>query len=315
MNLKKSERMKKNGILAILILSIVTSMYAQDKYITTSDSTKLYISIKGNGVPCLFIHGGPGQGSNYWEQLAGDFCEKHFQMIYLDQRGCGRSTSPRNADYSMDRMVKDFEEVRKTLNIDEWFIMGHSFGSVLQMGYVHRHPQKIKGMLMFNCTLNLKKSLEESYIPSVMKFFKINNTLTYTDLSIPLTTRLDSIETLFTKREDVWKLSFPSLEATQKFVNTYNGFENWNMDFRNTAFSMQEYLNDFCYMTAEIKTPVLFLHTRNDNNTGANHHLDIKFPNQLLYVIEGGHMEFIEKSDEYLKAIEDFKIQFNFVTR
>jgi proline iminopeptidase len=35
-------------------------------------------------------------------------------MIYLDQRGISRSSSPASGDYSLDRMVRDFEEVRRT---------------------------------------------------------------------------------------------------------------------------------------------------------------------------------------------------------
>ena len=53
-------------------------------------------------------------------------------MIYLDQRGCGRSTSPKDNNYSMDRMVNDFEEVRKYLGIDKWITLGHSFGGLLR---------------------------------------------------------------------------------------------------------------------------------------------------------------------------------------
>lgn len=126
-------------------------------------------------------------------------------MIYLDQRGCGRSPSPLNKNYSIERMIKDFEEVRKALNIDDWSIMGqgHSFGGILQTYYANIHSKKIKGMLMFNCTLDMKESIEDSYIPSVVDFFEIKNPTLYTNQLISLVSQLDSIQKLFMTRDDV----------------------------------------------------------------------------------------------------------------
>ena len=79
-------------------------------------------------------------------------------MVYLDQRGVGRSSSPKDGDYSMDRMVKDFEEVRTALGIPQWVTMGHSpWGAVMQMGYAKCHPEIVKGMIMLSCGYNLNE--------------------------------------------------------------------------------------------------------------------------------------------------------------
>lgn len=71
--------MKKFIQLKTLLLLLLTFnsifSFAQELVITTSDGVKLYTNVKGDGIPCLFIHGGSGQGSNYWEKLAGDFSE------------------------------------------------------------------------------------------------------------------------------------------------------------------------------------------------------------------------------------------------
>lgn len=307
--MKNQKLLKTLFLLSFLFFNNISS--AQELVITTSDSVKLYLNVKGNGIPCLFIHGGPGQGSNYWEKLAGDFSEKHFKMIYLDQRGCGRSSSPLNNDYSIERMIKDFEEVRKILNIDEWLIMGHSFGGILQTYYAKTHPEKTKGMLMFNCTLDMKESLEDSYIPSVVDFFEIKNSASYTNQSIPLGTRLDSIQKLFMTRDDVWKLSFSSIEAATKFGETYSGFETWNMDFSKSAFLVNDYKKDYSELTPKIKAPILFVYGTNDRNIGVTQYKKVKFPNMLLIEVEGGHMEFIEKKSDYYKAIALFLSKFN----
>jgi proline iminopeptidase len=301
----------KRILLVFSSLLFAWNTYSQERYILTSDSVKLYINVKGDGLPCLFIHGGPGQGSNYWEKLAGDIGEKHFKIIYLDQRGCGRSSSPINGNYSINRMITDFEEVRKALNIKEWLIMGHSFGGILQTYYAYIFPGNIKGMLMFNCTLDMKESLEESYIPSVIDFFEIKYPALYTNKSIPLATRLDSIQNLFMTRDDVWKLSFSSEEAAIKFGETYSGFQTWNTDFSKNAFLVDDYKKDYSELTNKIFTPTLFVYGTNDKNVGVKQYLKAKFPNLLIFKIDGGHMEFIENKDDYIKAIESFLGRFN----
>ena len=47
----------------------------------TSDSVRLFVKISGKGVPCVFVHGGPGAGSYAFEQLAGRALEGSLQMI------------------------------------------------------------------------------------------------------------------------------------------------------------------------------------------------------------------------------------------
>jgi len=64
--------MKKIGVL-FLIMSVVLIGHAQERYILTSDSVKLYIKVEGKGIPCLYIHGGPAAGSYFLEKLVGDF--------------------------------------------------------------------------------------------------------------------------------------------------------------------------------------------------------------------------------------------------
>jgi pimeloyl-ACP methyl ester carboxylesterase len=90
---------------------------AEERYITTSDGVELYVSIKGSGEPCLYLHGGPGSGSYWVEKFFGEQLEKQFTMIYLDQRGVGRSSSPQDQNYSLERMALDFEEVRNAYTV------------------------------------------------------------------------------------------------------------------------------------------------------------------------------------------------------
>lgn len=84
-------------------------LQGKEMTVTTTDSVRLYVKVKGQGPYLLYVHGGPGSGSYWLEKFSGDFLERHFTMVYLDQRETGRSTGPADGDYSMERMVEDFE--------------------------------------------------------------------------------------------------------------------------------------------------------------------------------------------------------------
>lgn len=161
--------MKRISILFTMFVFVFIAR-AQERYIVTSDSVTLYVKVKGKGQPCLYIHGGPGAGSYWLDKLYGEQLEQHFQMIYLDQRGVGRSSSPKDHNFAIDRVTKDFEEVRQALGINRWLALGHSFGGVLQTDYAGRYPQSIKGLLMINCTLSLDDSFRNSWIPKAYEF-------------------------------------------------------------------------------------------------------------------------------------------------
>ncbi len=113
--------------------------------LSTSDGVDLYVEVRGKGTPCLYVHGGPASGSYWARKFAGDVLEKHFRMIYLDQRGACRSSSPQNGDFSMNRLVEDFEEVRKALSIDRWLTMGHSFGGLTTYLTQAIEPLRVQG--------------------------------------------------------------------------------------------------------------------------------------------------------------------------
>jgi proline iminopeptidase len=82
-------------IFLLLFLNLIgLNMKAQEQHILTTDSVDLYVNVKGSGTYCLFIHGGPGSGSYWVEKFFGKELEQRFTMIYLDQRGVGRSSSP-----------------------------------------------------------------------------------------------------------------------------------------------------------------------------------------------------------------------------
>lgn len=133
----------------------------EENLVTTSDNVKLYTKKSGKGPYLLYVHGGPGAWSKSFEDLGGKNLEDEFTVVYYDLRGCGRSESPQHEDYTLERMMLDIEEIRQFYKIEQFFIMGHSFGGVLITQYAHLYPQNLRGLILLNSTLNIYKSIED----------------------------------------------------------------------------------------------------------------------------------------------------------
>jgi proline iminopeptidase len=294
--------LRNNILICSLLLTAITCL-AQEQRFMTSDSVNLYLKVKGKGIPCLYIHGGPGAGSYWMEKFSGDLLEERFKMIYLDLRGVGRSTSPVNKDYSMNRMLKDFEEIRKHLGIDEWLIMGHSFSGTIVTRYALQHPNSIKGMMMFNCVLDINESINKSWIPYACKILDIRDMTYYNNGSVTTHEKLNRLFGLLNKAGLSWKMTFAKKENEEKMNSTFSEIANWNHDFAGVGISHKDYLINFKTYTSQIKKPVLFFYGKSDRTVGPEHYKGVNFPNMLLWESDVGHVPFMENKTDVGEAI------------
>jgi proline iminopeptidase len=115
------------------------------------NGVRLWYRVAGTGAPgtppVVFLHGGPGQGSVHFAALEGPRMERSLRMVYLDQRGSGRSERPWNRAYSMDLLVEDLEGVRKLLGVPKIGLVGHSFGGTLALEYAAKYPEHVAGLV------------------------------------------------------------------------------------------------------------------------------------------------------------------------
>jgi proline iminopeptidase len=105
--------------------------------------------------PLLFLHGGPGYNSYSFEVQAGRALEAQLPVIYLDQRGSGRSERPWRGDYTLAGMVEDIEALRKSLGVPKLAIMGHSFGGTLALEYAAAYPQHVAKMVLIGAASDI----------------------------------------------------------------------------------------------------------------------------------------------------------------
>lgn len=107
----------------------------------------LYCEVEGQGVPMVLLHGGPGATHHYFHpsfSRARNFAK----VIYYDQRGCGLSDYKKGKGYSIEQAVDDLENLRQSLNINKWVVLGWSYGGVLAQCYTVKYPKSVSGLVL-----------------------------------------------------------------------------------------------------------------------------------------------------------------------
>lgn len=125
-----------------------------------SDLHKIYFEESGNpqGTPILFLHGGPGGGTEPDHRRLYD--PNLFRIIMVDQRGCGLSTpfAELRENTTWD-LINDLEQVRNLLGVERWLIHGGSWGSTLALVYAINHPSRVRGLILRGVFLCTRKEL------------------------------------------------------------------------------------------------------------------------------------------------------------
>ncbi len=110
---------------------------------------ELYVDESGNpdGIPVLFVHGGPGAGCGKFDRRF--FDPQVYRIILFDQRGSGRSRPHAELQgNSTQKLVADIEFIRNTLGIDKWVLFGGSWGSTLSLVYAETYPERVLGLIL-----------------------------------------------------------------------------------------------------------------------------------------------------------------------
>lgn len=110
---------------------------------------RLYVEECGrpDGLPVVFVHGGPGAGCESWHRQF--FDPDVYRIILFDQRGCGRSIPHAElAENDTAALVADMEAIRNLLGIERWVVFGGSWGSTLGLVYAETHPERVLGLIL-----------------------------------------------------------------------------------------------------------------------------------------------------------------------
>lgn len=119
------------------------------RHLAVDDIHTLYLEEVGNpdGLPALFLHGGPGAGCEPYHRRF--FDPQLYRLVLFDQRGAGRSTPHASLEHNTTwDLVADIEKIREDLGIERWLVFGGSWGSTLGLAYAQAHPHRVAALVL-----------------------------------------------------------------------------------------------------------------------------------------------------------------------
>jgi len=118
-------------------------------YLETGSRHSVYVEESGNpeGIPVIFLHGGPCSGTKPDHRCF--FDPERYRIILFDQRGCGLSMPFGEIENNTTQdLIDDMERIRQHLTIGEWLLFGGSWGAALALLYAQQHPGRVLGMIL-----------------------------------------------------------------------------------------------------------------------------------------------------------------------
>jgi proline iminopeptidase len=115
-----------------------------------ADANGILIHYKslGRGAPLVVLHGGPGASHDYFLPYFLPLA-RHNRLIFIDERGSGRSEELENASgYTVENTVEDVEAVRRALGLGKINLLGHSYGGVLAQAYALEFQKNLAHLVL-----------------------------------------------------------------------------------------------------------------------------------------------------------------------
>ncbi|MDR3477430.1 MAG: alpha/beta hydrolase [Gammaproteobacteria bacterium] len=120
--------------------------------------TEIYFDVAGMQIapskgdfverPVIFLlHGGPGGDHMGFKGHTVDL-QDVAQLIFIDNRGCGRSKKTKASEYTLENNIEDIEALRKHLGLEKICVLGGSYGGMVAQGYAIRYPQHIDKLIL-----------------------------------------------------------------------------------------------------------------------------------------------------------------------
>lgn len=136
----------------------------------------------------ILLHGGPGCSESALFRHYDAALEKHFLMVYWEQRGTGRSYHsdiPR-ASMTIAQFERDLDEVvdlvRQRFCKDKVILLAHSWGTELGTIYSYKHPEKVAVYVGIGQVANFAEDERLSYEWALTQAKARDNRRAITDL-------------------------------------------------------------------------------------------------------------------------------------
>ena len=270
---------------------------------------KIWYSVSGKSdkTPILLLHGGPGSTSYYLNPLRA--LREDRPVIMFDQLGCGRSD--RITDTTLMTIDNHIDQIRKLLSfleIREFYLYGHSWGTMLGTDYFLKHPDGVKGLILASPCLNAERWIADSdtlisSLPDSVQSILQQSKQNIIQDSAKLASAIEEYSNNFYTRKQ------PISDDAMK-SNLYAGKNVYEYMWGKSEFSASGTLKDYD-RTGDLKrinVPVLYTTGEYDAarpNTVAYYH-SLTSDSRFVIIKEAGHLTMHDNPTAELEAIRRF---------
>ena len=135
-------------------------------YLRTPDAQRVHVRLAGppDGEPWLVLHGGPGSGCS--AAMAAWFDPQWHRVVMPDQRGAGKSRPTGSLRRNnVGALLADLEQLRQTLGIERWGVVGGSWGAALGLAYAAKCPDAVAALVLRGTFLTGRDDVANLFAP------------------------------------------------------------------------------------------------------------------------------------------------------
>jgi proline iminopeptidase len=140
--------------------------------LAVGDGHEIYLESVGraDGIPVVYLHGGPGSGCQPDHRRL--FDPERFHAVLFDQRGAGRSRPKGGREQNtLPHLIADMEMIRAQYGIARWMVVGGSWGATLALAYAEAHPDRVSGIVLRATFLGTRQELEAAFLDALPRFY------------------------------------------------------------------------------------------------------------------------------------------------
>lgn len=280
------------------------------------DGSKIHVEFYGSpDAPPLILTHGWGPNSTVWYYAKKQLADQ-FRLIVWDLPGLGKSTKPKNRDYSIEKYARDLEAVLSLAGDQPTTLLGHSMGGMILLTFCRLFPEhlgrRVAGLIVVDATYTnpLKTAILNRILTALQKpliepllyltialspLLWLISGLSYLNGSMYVTTELSG----FTGRETRGQLDFSARLGLLGAPGV----------LARGMLAMLKF--DETRTLPNINIPVLVIAGQSDIATllAASRHISSDIPEAKLIVLSpAGHMGLMERNAEFAEAVRSFGV-------
>jgi proline-specific peptidase len=270
----------------------------------TVNGAALHVETMGpaDGVPLAILHGGPGVGDCRDQVRDYGDLQDEYRLLFYDARGSGRSED--RPPYTHEQWVDDVDELTRQQGFDRFALLGHSYGGIVALEYVLRHPERLTHLILVDTapsTVENEESIRRALaagLPGIEEGW----------LRKLFEGRVDSNEEM----RDMWEALLPLYfegEFDPSLPKEMADKTYFHYATHNYAFSVNNPSYDVRARLGEIDVPTLVICGANDWITplATSEEIVSLIPGSRLEVFDhSGHMPMMEENEKFIAVVRDF---------